>query len=444
MQSYDLKSSFTKRYIIAISIIALLSSGAFYVLNLALKTSYTTALIVNMSGKQRMLSQRIASLSQQYYASLHTPYSSKEPQEIREMLLVVIDEMDHANEALSSGRLGEGVHVNLSMEIQDIYYGKTDLKHRVDIYLNYARRLSQLNTPSESLHVLHQIVDISNPLLVDFNRAVLQYQQEGEENIKNVQYLESMVLVITLFTLLLEIIFIFQPMANKLRELFQELEWNRENLEQKVEMRTLNLERVNAQLRQIASHDPLTGLKNRLNMERDLEELIAQYDKHLLPYAVLMLDIDWFKKINDTHGHDAGDFVLCEIAKIMSENVRIQDSVYRAGGEEFVIIFNRIKREQAFEKAELIRLEIEKHQFIFSDNTIRCTISGGLYHPDIIKASHVQVVLKLADNGLYEAKHSGRNKIIEARVEKASASTFKNSDEIREKEGLIFDLKEKV
>jgi two-component system cell cycle response regulator len=414
MQLNDLKSSFTKRYIIAISIIALLSCGAFYFLHMGLKLSDSTALIVNMSGKQRMLSQRIASLSQQYYASQYTTLSSKEAQEIREMLLDVIDEMEHANESLSSGVLREGVRVDLSVAIQDIYYGKSNLKQRVEIYLNHARRLSQLNSHEESLRSLRQIVEISDPLLVDLNRAVLQYQQEGEENIKNVQYLESMVLVITLFTLLLEVIFIFQPMANKLRQLFQELEWNRENLEQKVEMRTLNLERVNDQLRQIASHDPLTGLKNRLNMERDLEELIAQYDKHLLPYAVLMLDIDWFKKINDTHGHDAGDFVLCEISKIMVENVRVQDSVYRAGGEEFVIIFNRITREQAFEKAELIRLEIEKHQFAFSDNTIRCTISGGLYHPDILKSSSVQGVLKLADNALYKAKYSGRNTIVEA------------------------------
>jgi two-component system, cell cycle response regulator len=417
MHSSDLKSSFTKRYIIAITIIAFLSCGAFYFLYIGLKLSDSTALIVNMSGKQRMLSQRIASLSQQYYASQYTTLSKRDPLAIRQSLLAAIDEMGNANEALSSGALREGVRVDLSVAIKDIYYGESNLKHNVENYLNHAKHLTQLSSPEESLKVLRQIVDISNPLLADLNRAVLLYQQEGEKNITNVQYLESMVLVVTLFTLLLEVIFIFQPMANKLHELFQELEWNRENLEQKVEMRTLNLERVNAQLRQIASHDPLTGLKNRLNMEHDLEELIAQYDKHSLPFAVLMLDIDWFKKINDTYGHDAGDFILCEISKIMVDNVRVQDSIYRAGGEEFVIIFNRITRDQAFEKAEQIRVEIEKHRFVFSEDTMRCTISGGLYHPDIIKASHVQGVLKLADNGLYAAKRSGRNRILKARFE---------------------------
>lgn len=153
-------------------------------------------------------------------------------------------------------------------------------------------------------------------------------------------------------------------------------------------------------------------------MERDLEELIFQYQKNHLPYAVLMLDIDWFKKINDTYGHDAGDFVLMEISKIMLESVRIQDSVYRAGGEEFVIIFNRITREQAIEKAQAIRVGVENHVFEFGDERMQCTISGGIYHPDILKSSSVQGVLKLADNALYKAKGSGRNTIVEAVYEK--------------------------
>ena len=157
-------------------------------------------------------------------------------------------------------------------------------------------------------------------------------------------------------------------------------------------------------------------------MERDLEELIIQYEKNHLPYAVLMLDIDWFKKINDSYGHDAGDFVLCEISKIMLESIRVQDSVYRAGGEEFVIIFNRITREQAIEKAESIRLGVQEHLFMYNNVKMHCTISGGLYHPDILKSSSVQGVLKLADNALYEAKHSGRNTMVEAIYKKVETT----------------------
>ncbi|DAB38875.1 MAG: hypothetical protein A2023_03595 [Sulfuricurvum sp. GWF2_44_89] len=414
MQAQELKSSFTKRYIIAISLIALLSSGAYYVLNLALKASDSTALVVNISGKQRMLSQRIASYSQQYYLRVYADGVHSDSETIRAKLLSAIEEMGKANEALSSGSLKEGVQVELSPSIYSLYYGETLLKRRVEEYLDRAIRLSNAHSQDESMTLLGEILELSDPLLNDLNSAVLQYQKEGEANIVAIDNLESIVWLVTLMTLLLEVIFIFQPMANKIRELFQEVAWDHENLEQQISIRTMSLEHANLKLMQLASHDPLTGLKNRLNMERDLEELIFQYEKNHLPYAVLMLDIDWFKKINDTYGHDAGDFVLCEISKIMLESVRIQDSVYRAGGEEFVIIFNRITREQAIEKSESIRLGVQKHPFIFSDQTMQCTISGGLYHPDILKSSSVQGVLKLADNALYEAKHSGRNTIVEA------------------------------
>lgn len=418
MQAQELKASFTKRYVIAISLIALLSTGAFYFLHLGLKTSASTALIVNMSGKQRMLSQRVASLSQQYYFYSNHNSKSIRQEAIRADLLLAIEEMARANAALSTGKLKEGVEVKLSPEILEIYYGEIALKKRVEWYLERAKRLSQTPSKAESANLLREIVLTSTPLLKDLNMAVLQYQIEGEENIAEVKQLETLVWIVTLITLLLEVIFIFQPMAHKIRELFQEVLWNQENLEQQISIRTMSLEHANTKLLQMASHDPLTGLKNRLNMERDLEELIMQFDKHHLPYAVLMLDIDWFKKINDSYGHDAGDFVLCEISKIMLENVRIQDSVYRAGGEEFVIIFNRITREQAVEKAEEIRINIQKHQFIFDNQVLECTVSGGIYHPDIRKSSTVQGVLKLADNALYEAKHSGRNNIVEAMHEK--------------------------
>ncbi|MDP3293079.1 MAG: diguanylate cyclase [Sulfuricurvum sp.] len=414
MQAQELKSSFTKRYIIAISLIALLSSGAYYVLKLALKASDSTALVVNISGKQRMLSQRIASYSQQYYLRVYAKGTHSDSEAIRVKLLAAINEMALANRALSSGNLKEGVRVELSPAIYSLYYGDTLLKARVEEYLVLARHLSSEQSQHEAINLLGQILELSDPLLNDLNTAVIQYQKEGEENISAINHLESMVWLVTLMTLLLEVIFIFQPMANKIKELFQEVMWEQENLEQQISMRTMSLEHSNLKLMQLASHDPLTGLKNRLNMERDLEELILQYEKNHLPYAVLMLDIDWFKKINDNYGHDAGDFVLCEISKIMLESVRVQDSVYRAGGEEFVIIFNRITREQAIEKAEAIRLGVQNHLFIFSDEEVQCTISGGLYHPDILKSSSVQGVLKLADNALYEAKHSGRNTIVEA------------------------------
>lgn len=411
MISENLKTSFTKRYGVAIALIALLSSGAFYILHLALKTSDSTALIVNMSGKQRMLSQRVASYSQQYY--LLTYETPNDVQTIRSTLNKSIHEMHLANEALSSGHLSEDVTVKLSQPVLDIYFGKEQLKQRVDTYLLLAKRLMQEKDKDNASLLLRQLLALSDTLLTDLDGAVLLYQKEGEKNITIIRYLESLAWIFTLLTLTMEVLFIFRPMADKIDDLFQKLTLNQQNLEQEVELRTMRLEQANLKLLHLASHDPLTGLKNRLNLEKELETLLIHHQEHHSPFAVTMLDIDWFKKINDTYGHDTGDFVLCEVGKIFSENVREQDSVYRSGGEEFVILFNRITHDQAVKKINKIRLIIQEHLFVYNDHAIHCTISGGLYYPQSLTIQTVQKILKEADIALYEAKRLGRNQIVE-------------------------------
>ncbi|HLD22661.1 MAG TPA: type IV pili methyl-accepting chemotaxis transducer N-terminal domain-containing protein, partial [Sulfuricurvum sp.] len=191
MHVQELKSSFIKRYVIAISLIALLSSGAYYVLTLALKASDSTALVVNISGKQRMLSQRIASYSQQYYLRVYADGTYSDSDTIRAALRAAIEEMADANRALSSGNLKEGVAVGLSLEMHSLYYGDTRLKARVEEYLKRAERLSNAHSQHEAMTHLGEILELSDPLLSDLNTAVLQYQKEGEENITAINDLES-------------------------------------------------------------------------------------------------------------------------------------------------------------------------------------------------------------------------------------------------------------
>ena len=162
-----------------------------------------------------------------------------------------------------------------------------------------AQQLTHETNQEKAIEQLQKLLTLSNPLLKDLNGAVLQYQKEGEENITSIRQLELLAWLLTLFTLMIEVLFIFQPMANKIQNLFGELTWNQQNLEQQITIRTLSLEQANMKLMQIASRDPLTGLKNRLNLEKDLESLILNHRQHHAPYAVAMLDIDWFKKIND-------------------------------------------------------------------------------------------------------------------------------------------------
>ncbi len=407
----ELKSHFTKRYVLAIGIIAILSGITFYTLHFAFKLSDSTALIVNTAGKQRTLLQRIAALSLHYQIHI---YNAQKPdvQKIRFELAEVIREMELANENLSSGRITSDMISPLSSTMREFYFGEMALKNRVDEYLRLANQVLREDKPEKLYLMTHHLTLQSESLLPDLNQAVLQYQKEGEENLQLIKSIENAAFFLTLLALMLEVIFIFQPMAHKLQELFQELKWNQEHLENEIEKRTLSLEQSNYRLQHLASHDPLTGLKNRLNLEHDLENLIEHYQQHRIPFAVAMIDIDWFKKINDSYGHEIGDSVLKDLSGLILSHIRSEDSTYRVGGEEFVIIFNRIDEYVIVEKIELLRQMVENHLFQYDDLTIKVTISGGVYHPKWIKADTVQLILKYADDALYEAKRSGRNKII--------------------------------
>lgn len=412
MRDGTIEIKFTKRYVLALLLIALLSTGTLYIVDYALKASDFTALIVNKSAKQRMYSQRIASFSQQYYRCTYVKQTCSEHATVQLTLEEAINEMRQANDTLSSGNLSKDVHIKLSTTMTDIYFGDINLKKRVNDYLDLANKLTKTQSQKEALEVLDHLLLLSNPLLVDLNGAVYQYQKEGEKNIANIRYLETLAWLLTLFTLLIEVIFIFQPMANALKLYIQNEKSYKEHLEQEIKIRTYSLEQANQKLSYNASHDPLTGLNNRFNFERELENILFHYHVNHIPFAVLMLDIDWFKKVNDTYGHNVGDHVLKELSALLSAAIRVEDSAYRTGGEEFVIILNRISELEAMKKAEEIRHIIEEYTCKCDGYALKLTISCGVYHSKCVEAENVHEVLKLVDNALYEAKHLGRNCIV--------------------------------
>jgi len=153
--------------------------------------------------------------------------------------------------------------------------------------------------------------------------------------------------------------------------------------------------------------DPLTGLYNR----KYLQEIEIKLP--LNKYAVSMLDIDHFKVVNDTYGHKAGDHVLQECAKIFERSTRESDIVIRYGGEEFVLLINRRRKDEknsAYIILERVREAIKNHLFIYDNTEIRCTISAGL-HQEPQKEKDLMSAIKTADQMLYIAKEKGRNHI---------------------------------
>lgn len=406
------KKVITKRYAFALGIIALLSTLALSLLHLVLKDTQSIAYVVNISGKQRMLSQHIALDVQKIYHR----YQGKDFETaniIKGRLGRLSEEMLHANTMLSTGKLSPVKEIELSHEIQELYFGHINIAKRVEAYVNTAKELIAAEEAKDMERAVRFFNTHSDELLQDLNIVVEQYQKEGEADLFKIQRLENIIYGVTLITLLLEVIFIFQPMSRRLIELAKEKESFLGDLRHQVELRTLHLERANEQLNKLASHDPLTGLFNRLTFEEDINLLIKHYYNHKAPFAVILFDIDWFKDVNDTYGHDVGDFVLSEFAKLLKEHFRHEDKIYRAGGEEFVALLSRISVEESLMIAQKIRHIVEEHLFKKGSVMLRKTVSAGVYHTDIHSGvKNYKNIYKVTDIALYKAKEDGRNRVV--------------------------------
>lgn len=156
--------------------------------------------------------------------------------------------------------------------------------------------------------------------------------------------------------------------------------------------------------------DHLTGLANRRRFERQLEREVERTRRYGRPFCLLMLDIDLFKEVNDTHGHEAGDEVLRHLAKVLQEGTRGIDLAARVGGEEFAVLLTETERRSGIEVTERLRGAIERMQVPGLPNI---TASFGLAEfPS--SANTAQELLAAADAAMYEAKSQGRNRVRQA------------------------------
>lgn len=165
--------------------------------------------------------------------------------------------------------------------------------------------------------------------------------------------------------------------------------------------------RMEEQLKALVEHDELTGLNNRRKLMRELEERLEEMRRYGNSVALLLLDIDHFKRINDSYGHLVGDRVLCELSSILADNIREPDLLARFGGEEFAVLMPSTSVQQAEIAAERLRLAVNQHRFNDPHET-RLSISLGLAtcHKD---DPDITCVLQRADTALYKAKARGRN-----------------------------------
>jgi diguanylate cyclase (GGDEF)-like protein len=187
-------------------------------------------------------------------------------------------------------------------------------------------------------------------------------------------------------------------------------------LHEMIEMASMAIAGLNlrSRLEHQSIRDGLTGLFNRHFLEIALDRELRRVIRKQKPIAVLMIDVDHFKKFNDTFGHEAGDQVLRKVAGTLQQAVRSEDLVCRYGGEEFVIILPEISLEGALEKADVLRRRIAEISLHSQGEGLReITISVGIaVYPQ--HAESPELLLRASDRALYEAKHQGRNCVIVA------------------------------
>jgi len=366
--------SFTIVYIIAFSLIALLSGISHFLLSQAIEQQHDAATVINVAGRQRMLSQRSALLAQDLQLGNVA---------VKPLLLEIIMQMERAHNALTR-RNDLGISSPLSAKAADYYFkGANSLDTVVKTYVEDLRKAIAMPAGTDRALLEAQLHDTALYLILPrLNEAVSIFTDEANEKNASILALQRLVFIVLLTTLVLEALFIFRPMAHRLA-VFAE------------------------RLRNEAAYDALTGLLSRRHFFEASDRQILLARRTNVPCTAVLLDIDHFKTVNDTHGHAAGDLVLQKLGDLMRKTLRRSDLIGRIGGEEFALFLPGTNMRTALIVAEQIRRVVEHERsalmpaFTVSLGVTELTLTDlGL--PDL---------LGRADKALYHAKNNGRNRV---------------------------------
>ncbi len=240
--------------------------------------------------------------------------------------------------------------------------------------------------------------EIDNVLkLIDTHTSSLDKHQQNLEKIQKKTKSEN----IDIYELLQEIL-------SEVRLLKDQNEFLKTKL-QEAQVQISELKEELSQARRDASIDFLTKIPNRMSFMRALKDFVRDYYERKYPFALLMIDIDHFKKINDTYGHLCGDKVLRFVAETLKLNLRARDIVGRYGGEEFGVILPGSNLAQAVSVAERLRKAVEEMTVDCNGTPINVTISVGV--ATMKDGLNEEAIINLADEALYLAKRSGRNRV---------------------------------
>ncbi len=507
LESQAFTSSITSKYSVALGLIAILSCLSYFSLSFAIKEEGNSSTIINLSGRQRMLSQRILLISNNLIISKHTDAYAAQKIKLKNATQLMKDE----HNILIHNHKKPGITAALSSEMKAIYFSAPhEINKQIDNFLSHAIAFANTAINKQSYSNPHyQALSISAPgILKSLNAAVAQYEIESKKKMTQILTIERVVLGVTLLVLLLEALFIFRPMVHQLSKeaaalvsrmnkflgiasslgeglivtdvkgiiqfvnpaAAECLGWNKNELLNKKLTETIdgiNTEHSNdcspviqgrmpkrvddtifikkngkphhvayttnifqepgettqfiitfhdishrkkhdKQVQHFAYHDYLTNLPNRRLFADRLNMELAHAKREQSNLAIMFLDLDGFKEINDRFGHDAGDEILQETARRIQLILRETDTVARTGGDEFIVLLPKIEQQaDAAIIAQKIVTAIAK-PITAGGATHSVSTSAGVSFFPTDGDDHDTLVAK-ADYAMYSIKKRGKN-----------------------------------
>jgi diguanylate cyclase len=260
----------------------------------------------------------------------------------------------------------------------------------------------------EARHALKQMASDFVERLVEITEHAGEYHQKIDGYQKQISGTEDMGELSTILDNLMHDTKTMQLDALRAYDELKETQLKVAEAEAKIERLTTEIEQVS----KTAQQDHLTGTLNRRGMDNAFEREFGRADRASTPVSVALLDIDHFKKLNDSLGHDAGDVALAHLSRVVKETLRPTDVVARYGGEEFVIIMPETGVQEGINVMTRVQRELTKNFFLHDNQRVLITFSAGVAErrPEEDQES----IIKRADEALYQAKHAGRNRVVEA------------------------------
>jgi len=314
------------RYAIGLSIILVLLAVSHVASVLSLRSAEDNAVAINESGRQRMLSQRML-----YFASaaVHAE-TEQEFADARRSLRKATDLFETSHIDLTREQ-------QLNKELEKLYFDASDgqsLDQMSLVYIDFARQIMNRNTENRQAIFVKMEELGRRSLLNNLNAAVTGFENVAHEQAALMRFVQSTSFMCAIFALMLEGLFIFWPAHVAARNSYLALE----KAINKAEKKSQELEETKAAAEYQSLHDPLTKLPNRRFLQQELDERADECRKNNGSLAILHIDLDRFKQINDTLGHAAGDHILMHVADTLRDTIRDEDFTARIGGDEFVIV----------------------------------------------------------------------------------------------------------